>query len=142
MLLGRGLLLPPAADLPVGGVAALRSGELLPEVDPAVQGLLASAWQGLIAASPQVTLHGSKDDITVVNVELTHHHGRSYRDADQEALQGTIQQVNTAEHSYAMCRPVDVPKLQIIQPQLDGQATTVSHKLHDLQLHDSIALLG
>jgi hypothetical protein len=60
MLLGRGLLLPPAADLPVGGVPALLSGELLPELVPAVQGLLAKAWQGLIAAKPQVTLHDSK----------------------------------------------------------------------------------
>lgn len=42
MLLGRGLLLPLAADLPNGGVPALRSGELLPGL-AAVQGLLASA---------------------------------------------------------------------------------------------------
>jgi hypothetical protein len=54
MLLG--LLLPLPADLPKGGVPALRSGELLPE-GLAVQGLLASAWQGRIAARPQVTLH-------------------------------------------------------------------------------------
>jgi hypothetical protein len=42
MLPGAGLLLPLAPGLPNGGVPALRSGELLPEL-PAVQGLLASA---------------------------------------------------------------------------------------------------
>lgn len=57
MLLGRGLLLPLAADLPSGGVPALRSGELLPE-PAAVPRLFASAWQGRIAARPHVTLHG------------------------------------------------------------------------------------
>jgi hypothetical protein len=57
MLLGRGLLLPLTAGLPKGGVPALRSGELLPEL-AVVQGLFASAWQGRIAAKPHVTLHG------------------------------------------------------------------------------------
>jgi hypothetical protein len=53
MLLGPGLLLSP--DLPSGGVPARRSGELLPEPGTA-PGLLASAWQGRIAARPQVML--------------------------------------------------------------------------------------
>jgi hypothetical protein len=35
-----------------------------------------------------------------------------------------------------------MPKLEVIEPKLDGQASTIGHKLHDLQLHDTIALLG